>query len=159
MNMNAQVELDEIDVKILRELVRDARTKLKDIANKCSLSSTAVFNRIERLKALEVIKGAVLFFDMSKVGFMYPASIGVDLVTHERDKVLKIIRKESRLLITSESAGSNTLRVFLVAKRLKELEDLKQLIRKQPGTRKVTVSIWSAPQFLFGNVELEPSRS
>jgi hypothetical protein len=106
-----------------------------------------------------VIKGAVLFFDMSQVGFMYPASIGVDVETHERDKVLKIIRKESRLLMASESAGSNTLGVFLVAKRLKDLEDLKQLIRKQPGTRKVTVSIWSAPQFLFGNVELEPSRS
>ena len=156
--MNAQVEIDEIDVKILRELVQDARAKLKDIAKKCSLSSTAVFNRIERLKTLEVIKGAALFFDMSEVGFMYPASIGVDMELGERDQVLKIIREQSKVIIASESAGSNTLRVFLVAKGLKDIEDLKQLIRRQLGTRKVTVSIWSAPHFLFDNIELEPSR-
>jgi len=156
--MNAQVEIDEIDVKILRELVQDARAKLKEIAKKCSLSSTAVFNRIERLKTLEVIKGAALFFDMSEVGFMYPASIGVDMELGERDQVLKIIREQSKVIIASESAGSNTLRAFLVAKGLKDIEDLKQLIRRQLGTRKVTVSIWSAPHFLFDNIELEPSR-
>ncbi len=156
--MNARVEIDEIDVKILREFVQDARAKLKDIAKKCGLSSTAVFNRIERLKTLEVIKGAALFFDMSQVGFTYPASIGVDMELNERDKVLKIIREQSKVIIASESAGSNTLRVFLVAKKLKDIEDLKQLIRKQPGTRKVTVSIWSAPHFVFDNIELEPSR-
>jgi Lrp/AsnC family transcriptional regulator for asnA, asnC and gidA len=157
--MNAQVEIDEIDVKILRELVHDARTKLKDIAKKCDLSSTAVLNRIERLKALEVIKGAVLFFDMSQVGFMYPVSIGVNVETCERDEILKIIRNQSCVLIASESAGSNSLRVFLVAKGLKDIEDLKQLIRKQHGARKVTVSIWSAPHFLFDNIELKPSRT
>ena len=157
--MNANVEIDEIDVKILRELVRDARTKLKDIAKKCNLSSTAVYNRIERLRTLDVIKGSALFFDMSQVGFMYPTSIGVDMDIRERDRVLKIVREQSRVLIAGESAGSNTLRVFLIAKRLEDIEDLKQLIRKQPGTRKVTVSIWSAPHFLFDNIELEPSRS
>ena len=157
--MNAQVEIDEIDVKILRELVRDARAKLKDIAKKCSLSSTAVFNRIGRLKTLGVIKGAAMFFDMSQVGFMYPASIGIDFELNERDKVLKIIREQSQVIIASESAGSNTLRIFSVARGLKDIEDLKQLIRKQPGTRKVTISIWSAPHFLFDNVELEPSTS
>jgi Lrp/AsnC family transcriptional regulator for asnA, asnC and gidA len=156
--MDAKVEIDEIDVKILRELVKDARTKLKDIAKKCSLSSTAVFNRIERLKTLEVIKGAALFFDMSQVGFMYPASLGVDVELNERDEVLKIIREQSQVIIASESAGSNTLRVFLVAKKLKDIEDLKQLIRKRPGARKVTISIWSAPHFFFDNIELEPSR-
>jgi len=157
--MSAKVEIDEIDIKILRKLIRDSRAKLKDIAKDCGLSSTAVFNRIERLKAQGVIKGAALFFNMSQLGFMYPASIGVDMDTHQRDEVLEIISKRSNVIISSETAGSNTFRAFLIAKRLKDLEDLKQIIRKQLGSRKVTVSIWSDPQLLFDNIELEPSRS
>ncbi len=156
--MNVQVEIDEIDVKILRELVQDARTKLKDIAKQCGVSSTAILNRIKRLKDLEVIRGAVLFFDMSQVGFMYPVSIGVDVEGAEKDTILNIIRHQTCVLISSESTGSDTLRVFLVAKGLKEIEDLKQCIRKQQGIRRVTTSIWSAPHFLFENIELKPSR-
>jgi DNA-binding Lrp family transcriptional regulator len=157
--MSAKVEIDEIDIKILRELVRDARTKLKDMAKDCGLSSTAVFNRIERLKAQGVIKGAALFFNMSQLGFMYPASIGVDMKIHEKEEVLKTIRQQSNVVIASESAGSNTFRVFLVAKRLKDLEDLRQIIRNRLGSRKVSLSLWSIPQLLFDNIEMEPSRS
>jgi DNA-binding Lrp family transcriptional regulator len=157
--MSAKVEIDEIDIKILRELVRNARTKLKDIAKDCGLSSTAVFNRIERLKAQGVIKGAALFFNMSQLGFMYPASIGVDMKIHEKEEVLKTIRQQSNVVIASESAGSNTFRVFLVAKRLKDLEDLRQIIRNRLGSRKVSLSLWSIPQLLFDNIEMEPSRS
>ena len=157
--MNAQVEIDQIDVKILRELLQDARAKLKDIAEKCNLSSTAVFNRVERLKALKVITGAVLFVNMSQMGFMYAASIGMDVKANEKNEVLKTIRKQSNLLIASESAGINTFRVFLTAKSLKDIEDLKQIIRKQLGSRKVTVSLWGTPQFLLDNIELKTSRS
>jgi DNA-binding Lrp family transcriptional regulator len=157
-DMNAQVEIDEVDAKILRELVQDARAKLKDIAKKCSLSSTAIFNRIERLKALKVIKGETLMIDMGQMGFMYPASIGVDVKPHEKEEILRLIRKQTNVIMASESAGINSFRVFLIAKSLKDLEDLKQFIRKQLGSRKVTVSLWGPPQFLFDNVELGPSR-
>jgi DNA-binding Lrp family transcriptional regulator len=158
--MNAQVEIDEIDVKILRELVKDARAKLKEIAEICGLSSTAILNRIAQLKAAGVIVGAVQFLNMSKMGFMYPASIRMDAKVHEKEAVLYIIRKQSNVLIVSESAGSSSLRAFVVAKSLKDLDNLKQCLRKQLGTRKVSVNLWTTPpQVLFENIELDASRS
>lgn len=159
INMAAQVEIDEVDIKILRELVKDARTKLKDIAKKCNLSSTAVLNRMERLKALGVIKGAVLIINMSHMGFMYAASVGVDARIQQEKEILEIMKKKCNLLVANESAGSsNTFRAFVVAKSLKDIENLKQIVRNRFGSRKVTFNLWSNPQFLFENIELEPSK-
>jgi DNA-binding Lrp family transcriptional regulator len=156
INMTAQVKIDEVDVKILRELVADARTKLRDIAKECGLSSTAILNRIERLKAAGVIVGSVLFLNMNQMGFMYAASIGVNVKIHEKEEFLSIIRDRSNVLIVGESVGSNTLRAFVVAKSLEDLENLKQYIRNKLGSRKVAVNFWGTPQFLFDNIELEP---
>ena len=158
-SMAAQVKIDETDIKILRELVKDARTKLTDMAKQCSLSSTAVLNRIERLKALGVIKGAVLIINMSHMGFMYAASVGVEARIQEKEEILEIMEKKCNLLVANESAGSsNTFRAFVVAKSLKDIENLKQFIRSHLGSRKVTFNVWSAPQFIFENIELESSR-
>jgi DNA-binding Lrp family transcriptional regulator len=155
-HMTAQVKIDEVDVKILRALVADARTKLKDIAKECGLSSTAILNRVKRLKAAGVIVGSVLFLNMNQMGFMYAASIGMNVKIHEKEECLSIIRNRSNVLIVGESAGSNTLRAFVQAKSLKDLDNLKQSIRNQLGSRKISVNLWGTPQFLFDNIELEP---
>jgi Lrp/AsnC family leucine-responsive transcriptional regulator len=156
INLTAREKIDEVDVKILRALVADARTRLKDIAKECGLSSTAILNRIKRLKAAGVIVGSVLFLDMNQMGFMHAASILVDVNIHEKEEVLRIIRNRSNLLIVGESAGINTLRAFVVAKSLVDLENLKQAVRNKLGSRKVEVNIWGTPQFLFDNIELGP---
>ena len=153
-NLTAQVKIDEVDVKILRKLVADARTKLKDIAKECGLSSTAILKRVKRLEAAGVIVGSVLFLNMNQMGFMHAGSIVVNVNMHEKKEALRIIRNRSNLLVVGESAGINALRAFVVAKSLADLENLKQAIRNKLGSRKVAVNIWGTPQFLFDNVEL-----
>jgi DNA-binding Lrp family transcriptional regulator len=153
------VEIDEIDVKILRELLKDARTKLKDIAKDCGLSSTAILNRVKRLKAAGVITGAALFINMSLLGYMYPASIGIDLNHGQETQVIKSIRERANLISLSQSVGKNDLNIFLVAKSVKEIDNLKQTIRKQAGVRKISISLWSTPYFNFENIDLQPTRA
>jgi DNA-binding Lrp family transcriptional regulator len=40
------VEIDEIDVKILRELIRDSRIKLKDVAKRSSIWLTGLLRTL-----------------------------------------------------------------------------------------------------------------
>ena len=157
--MIAQTEIDEIDVKILRKLVKDARTKLKDIAKTCDLSSTAVLNRIARLRAEGVITGSILFLNMGQMGYMYPASIGVDLKPGQIPEIARILRERTNLVFLSESAGNDSFSIFLVAKSMKEIDDLKQLIRKQTKTGEISVSLWNTPRFDFENIDLQPTKS
>ena len=157
--MSSTVEIDEIDVKILRELIKDARTKLKDIAKTCSLSSAAISNRIERLKTAGVIVGALIFNDMSQIGYLYPASFGANVRPEQEPAIAKLLRERTNMVFLSPSAGCDSFSIFFVAKSLKDVEDLKQLIRKHTGTSKITVSLWSTPHFDFENIDLQPTKS
>jgi DNA-binding Lrp family transcriptional regulator len=157
--MNRIVEIDEIDVKILRELIKDARTKLKDIAKQCGLSSVAVCKRVKRLKVTGVITGAVLFSDMSRSGFLYPASIGVELNHSGEAQAIHSIKDQVNVVFVSQGIGKDNLIFFVVAQDLQEIDHLKQTIRKQRGIRRITVSHWSTPYFNFESIDLLPTRA
>jgi DNA-binding Lrp family transcriptional regulator len=156
--MNGKVEIDEIDVKILYDLIKDARAKLKDIAERCGLSSTAVLKRIERLKGTGVIAGAILFSDMSQIDYMYPASIGVDLKPGQEIEIAEELRERTNIVFLNPSAGNNSFAIFLVAKSPKDIDDIKHLIRKQTGSSDIIVSIWNTPIFDFENIDLQPTK-
>jgi len=159
INMNNTVEIDEIDVKILRALIKDARAKLKDIAKTCGVSSTAIMNRIKRLKTAGVITGAVQYIDMSRLGYMQPATIGISLNYRQEAQVVKLIRERAKVIMFDQSVGKTDLSIFCVAKNIKELDDLKQLIKKQPQIRRVTINLWSTPYPNFAELDIQPTRA
>jgi Lrp/AsnC family transcriptional regulator, regulator for asnA, asnC and gidA len=151
--MNQTVEIDEIDAKILRALTKDARTRLKDIAEDCGISSAAVCNRVKRLKASGVITGSVLFSDLSRLGFLYPATIGVSLNPSQEASVIDSVKNQVNLVFLSKGIGKDNLLFFVVAQSLQEIDNMKQTIRKQQGIKRVTVSHWSTPFFNFENID------
>jgi len=65
------MELDEVDVKIIRTLVRDGRASYSYISKEVGLSDVAVKKRVERLMREGVIRkiGAVL--DPRGIGYKY----------------------------------------------------------------------------------------
>ena len=159
--MSSEVELDEIDVKILGALIRDARTKLKDIAEDCGLSSNAIFKRIQHLKKLGVIVGTTLFFDVAKFGFMCVANIGINLDYAQETEVIKLIQERARpnTIELSSSIGEYDLCAFMLTKSINELDSITQAIRKHPGVKRVAANIYvSRPHFFLKNLDLQPSR-
>jgi Lrp/AsnC family transcriptional regulator for asnA, asnC and gidA len=157
--MSQTVEIDEVDIKILRELIKDARTKLKDIAKKCGLSSNAIFKRVKRLKTAGVITGTILYIDLKLFGYEYPATIGINLKANQYSHVSKLIRKHAILIALNPSFGRYDLCAFVVAKSIEQLENLKENIRKQQGVRRIAVNFWDKPYFNFENIDLQPKRA
>jgi DNA-binding Lrp family transcriptional regulator len=100
--MNDTVQIDEIDEKILKILIEDARTSLKDIAKKCDITAVSVFNRIKRLKKLGVITGATLFPAIGILGFQIVATIGMETDSNV-DEVLKYFKDYTYLIEPSKS--------------------------------------------------------
>jgi DNA-binding Lrp family transcriptional regulator len=159
--MDSEVELDEIDIKILGVLIRDVRTKLKDIAENCGLTSNAVFKRIKHLKDIGVIVGTTVYPDARQFGFTHIATIGVNLDYAQEDEVIKLIleRAKTNLIELSSSIGKYDLTAFMLAKSLQELDSITQAIRKHPGVKRVAVNIWvSQPCFLLENLNIQPTR-
>jgi len=151
------VEIDEIDVKILRLLIEDARRTLTDIAKQCNLSAVAILNRVKRLKTEGVITGTVLISNMKLVG-MYPASIDILLNSHQEAQIAKVISEQMNLVLLSRVLEKDNLVLFVVGKSMQKIDDLKQTLKGQPGVRKVTVSFWNTPNLSLENIQLQSTR-
>jgi DNA-binding Lrp family transcriptional regulator len=157
--MNRTAIIDKIDVKILRELIKDARTRIKDIAKDCGISSVAVSRRIKRLRAAGVITGSVLFSNMNSLGFFHPASIGVSLHPDQESQVIKLVKDQVNMLFFSRGAGKENLSFFVVTSSLQEIENLKHTIGKQPRIKRIVVNHWSTPYFNFENIDIRATRA
>lgn len=154
--MDTVVRIDDTDKKILSILIQDARTRLKDIAQSCGISSVSVLNRIKRLKKLGVITGAALYPDLHVFGFQIIATIGIETDANE-DEVIKFIAEHTDLIEPSTSIGKYDLTALVYAESVSALDKVVYEVRKRSGVRKVTVNVWAGlPHMVFENIDLQP---
>ncbi len=87
VGMNAPVELDAIDLRVLRALQINGRATYDELAAAVSLSSSATLRRVKRLEESGVIAGYVALLRADRVGLALTAYINVRLEKHtERHK-------------------------------------------------------------------------
>jgi Lrp/AsnC family transcriptional regulator, regulator for asnA, asnC and gidA len=77
--MSVKHELDEIDLKILEIIIRNARMPFKDVAVECGISRAAVHQRVNRMIDMEVIVGSGYHIDPRKVDYNTCTYIGIFL--------------------------------------------------------------------------------
>ncbi|MEM1306497.1 MAG: Lrp/AsnC ligand binding domain-containing protein [Pseudomonadota bacterium] len=71
--------MDQIDAKIVAELVRDARIPLIELARRVNLSKTPCAARLKRLQDSGVIVGFTARVDAAKLGLSHIAFVQVSL--------------------------------------------------------------------------------
>lgn len=69
MSSTERVHIDEIDRRILGELLRDCRRSYRSIARRSGVSVGTVLARIRKLEKLGVIKGYAALLDHEKLGY------------------------------------------------------------------------------------------
>ncbi|HAC21399.1 MAG: Lrp/AsnC family transcriptional regulator [Tannerellaceae bacterium] len=72
-------QLDELDEKILKLIISNARIPYLEVARECNVSGAAIHQRIQKLVNLGVIKGSEFILDNNKVGFETCAYVGLYL--------------------------------------------------------------------------------
>lgn len=73
----SKVEMDAIDHKILRYLIKNARMPFLEIARECGISGAAIHQRVKKLTEQGVIHGARLEVDPKALGFDVCAIVGI----------------------------------------------------------------------------------
>lgn len=69
MSSTERVNIDDVDRKILNELMRDSRKSYRAIARRAGISVGTVLSRIRKLEKNGVIKGYTAVLDHEKLGY------------------------------------------------------------------------------------------
>src|SRR3954465_10866787 len=116
--------LDEIDVRLLRELERDADRPNVELARVVGLSPAATLNRVRRLKESGVIRRISARLDSATAGFSLQVYVMVTLARHD-ERAEKRFNEEVMALeniISADSlAGETDALLLIVARDVGEL--------------------------------------
>jgi Lrp/AsnC family transcriptional regulator for asnA, asnC and gidA len=119
----AEKPLDEIDLKILKILKEDARTKLSDIAGELEIGTSTVYKRISRLVEKGVIRQFTVLLDNEKVGLGATAFIGITCQKKNKESVKSALLDINEIVEIHEVLEPYD---FLVKVRSPDIKKLKE---------------------------------
>ncbi|HOD39789.1 MAG TPA: Lrp/AsnC ligand binding domain-containing protein [Candidatus Wallbacteria bacterium] len=87
----SEFHLDEIDKKILKLLMNDARTPFLEVARECGISGAAIHQRVNKLEDANLFKGSKFIINEKLLGYTTCAFVGVHF---EKGNVYKDVVKK-----------------------------------------------------------------
>ncbi len=134
--------MDELDIKILRQLQKNARASLSDIGQKINLSVSAVGERVKKLESSGAISRYVAIIDGN---FFHKELTAIMFVSLENPSYianfLQYVQNENDILECHYIAGNFDYVLKIVTNNPSTLEKLLNKIKSVPGIVKTYTNV------------------
>ncbi|MBD3388560.1 MAG: AsnC family transcriptional regulator [Candidatus Altiarchaeales archaeon] len=120
-------KIDDVDLKIIRELRGDGRRSFREIAEKLKVAEGTVYNRVNKLKDMGVIKSFIADIDYSKLGYDLTAVIGVIVKGGHLPEIEKKIAAEKNVTAVYDVTGQYDA---IVVAKFPDRTELNKLVKK-----------------------------
>ena len=125
--MNEQASIDELDMRILREHLKDARMSSRRIAERLDLAVGTVLSRTKKLEREGVIKGYSAVLDQEKLGYSLTV---VTEMTVSKGKLLETEKEISTWpMVCAVYDATGLTDMFIIAK-FRSREELSSFTKK-----------------------------
>lgn len=122
--------IDDLDLKILSELSKDASISVPRLSKKININSSVVYSRIKRLVKRDLIKKFTIVINDEALGFNVKALTGITMDSKLRDNVLGELFKIPEVREVAEVTGRFDVLVTMTARSLDEMH---QIISEKVG--------------------------
>lgn len=160
--MSKLQELDQIDIGILSQLMKDAKTPYTDIAKQLFVSSGTIHVRMRKMEEMGLIKGSTLNVNYAKLGYDITAFLGIYLSKSSKyEDVAEEMRKIPEVVGLHYTTGNYAMFVKIICQDTNHLRDVLhgKIQQIQDITRTETfISLEETidrPLDLFESLELE----
>lgn len=130
--MNTQPEIDEIDIRILKTLIKNPRTSLAEIAKDCKITTNAIRMRFNLLKKEGVITGSTILLSPKSLGYEGVAFIGINSEINEESNVLQFLEEIPNIARSESQIGNHNIISIAFVRNIDELMQTIELIRNNP---------------------------
>jgi DNA-binding Lrp family transcriptional regulator len=115
--------LDEIDIRILKKLVSDARLSYRSLAEQIGVSPPTVLARVEKLEKSKIIKSYSALLDHEKLGYDLTAIIEVTAIKNKIVEVEKVLSKYENVCAIYDITGLTDMIIIAKFRNRKELSN------------------------------------
>ena len=135
--------IDEIDLKILRILIEDAKVSYCEIGEQVFLSPGAVHTRVKKMETSGIITGSSISVDTKKLGWDIAAFLGIYLEKSEQyDDVALHLKTIPEIVSINYTTGNYSIFVKLMCRDTAHLRSvLHDKIQKIQGIQRTETFI------------------
>ncbi len=133
--------MDELDLKILSILLKDARKSYREIAGELGVATSTVFNRVKALLRRGVVKGFVTLLDYAKLGYKLTALILIRVSRGKLTEVEREIAKFTNVTCVYDITGEFDVAVIGKFRDTSELSSFVKRLLKMPYVERTVTSI------------------
>ncbi len=121
----ADIELDDVDLRILALMLEDAKTSYAEIGQKLFVSGGTVHVRLKKMTEAQIIVGSSLKLDYAKLGYDIVAFIGIYLEKSNYYKnVINDLQKIPEIVSAHYTTGNYSIFARLMCKSTDHLRDV-----------------------------------
>ena len=132
--MSLNLEIDNVDLKILSILTEDANMAYTEIAKKVFVSSGTVHVRMKKLEDMGVVKSATLNIDFSKLGYDISAFLGIYLEKSSLyDTVIEKLKGIAEVVSAYYTTGNYSIFAKIICRDTNHLRLVLDKIQKVDG--------------------------
>ncbi len=136
-------KLDDVDVKILNILQKDASTPIKEIAKEIKLSVSPCWNRIQKLQTAGFIKHKTAILDYEKIGYSNRTFIFIKTSQHKQnwsENFKKYILKQNQVIGLYRISGTYDYIIDVLSYNMKDFDKFYQNLINNVEVFEVTSS-------------------
>lgn len=117
-------KFDELDMKILSELTKDASISVPRLSKKLNINASVLYSRIKRLTKKSLIKKFTVLVNEEMLGINVKALIGLNRDPKLKESIHTELLKISEVRVISEVTGRFDMLVTVSTRSLEELHGL-----------------------------------
>ena len=134
--------MDEIDLAIIENLKKDARTSFREIARKLKVSPDTIVNRFRMLQKNGVIQGSTVVINPEKIGYRSMVVFMIDAEPEYSSQVLNKLIEIKGIILATKIMGDCDLMAIGVIRDFEHLYNLIIKVASIPHVKDVHVSFW-----------------
>ncbi len=141
--MHNRKKLDQIDAKILKILLKEARTSFTDIAKECQITIGAVRMRYKNMVKAGIINGQIMQVNPQSLGYKCIADIGIITSMDNEKKVLEFLKTRPYIQHILGLFGKYNIGVKVALKDVKQLTEIIDDLESNIYIKHVDAMIWA----------------
>ncbi len=112
---------DDLDMKILSELTKDASISIPQLSKKLNINSSVLYSRIKRLMKRELIRKFTVIINESQLGINIKATVGINRDPKLKEPIHNELMKISEIRSLIEVTGRFDIILSVYTRTLEEL--------------------------------------
>lgn len=133
--------IDELDLRILAELSKDARQSSRIIAELIGVSTGTVYNRIRKMTERQVIQGYIPLLDHAKAGYVFTVLILIQVEGEHIVNVEENLASIKEVIAVYDITGEFDVAVLAKFKSQPSLNNFIKTMLKMPYVQRTVTNM------------------